>query len=115
VAVTAAKKKRAAFMKDYRRDRPAYRERERVARKERRAAAKRRSSAVTEAGSSGAAATIYVDDDPEAGTRLRVVTADGRVVTFFVADREGARGAASGAGVVGTSVGAGFSAVTEAG
>jgi len=111
----AARQKHAAFMKAYRRDRPAYRERERVARKRLRAAAKHRWSAVSEAGSIGTAATVYVDEDPEAGTRLRVVTANGRVVTICVPGPESARGAASGVGLPETPVGPGFRAVIEAG
>lgn len=111
----SAKRAHAAYMAAYRADDPDYREHERVARERLRTAARHRACAVSEAGSNGAAAAIYVVDDAEAGTRLRVVTVTGRVVTFCVEDREAMSDAASGSGAPVTPVGPRGSAVNEAG
>lgn len=113
VLSSAAKQGRAAYMRGYRETHAEYRERERGARVRRRAAARAR--AVTEAGSNDAAAVVYVVDDPGAGTRLRVVTASGRVVTILVDDRGSTQGLASGCDRPGAPCASGVSAVTEAG
>lgn len=107
----AARRAHAAYMAAYRASDPRYRERERVARKALRA----RVRAVSEAGSNSSAAEIYVDEDVEVGTRLRVVTASGKVVTIFVDDRGGLRSEAPGPNGSEGGGGAGFSAVSEAG
>lgn len=108
----AARRAHAAYMAAYRANDPQYRERERVARKALRA---RRERAVSEAGSNEAAAEVYVDDDDAVGTRLRVVTPAGRVVTIFVDGRGGLRGESSGPTPPERGGEAGFSAVSEAG
>ena len=108
------RQRRAAYMKGYREGRPEYRRAEREARKRRRDAQRLEASVVTEAGSKDAAAELYVVDGPGTVTRLRVVTARGRVLTFRAEDGEARNGTASRAGL-GNSGGPGFSAVTEAG
>jgi hypothetical protein len=111
----SAKQAHAVYMAAYRANDPGYRERERVARQRLRTAARRRKRAVSEAGSTASAAVIYVVDDAEAGTQLRVVTTSGRVVTFCVEDRESPSGAASGAGSLETPVGTRLQRRDEAG
>lgn len=112
---TAAKRAHAAYMAAYRARDPGYRERERVARKRLRAAARDRARAVSEAGSTDAAAAVYVDEDAEGGTRLRVVTRTGRVLLFLVDDRGSPRSVDSRASSAGDKGAPGVSAVSEAG